>query len=109
MGFNVSAAPGLGFVPLFGVCHNVDLGATLYAAHKLHGAAIDAAQDESKRPHFAQGLSELFVGYSPDDAYKKVGRSSSRKINNFLLFKKKLLYNFGLGCECASALEFESW
>ena len=70
VGFNVSA---MGFVPLFGVCHNVDLGSTLYAAHRLHGAAIDAAQDESKRPSFSQGLSELFVGYSPDDAYKKVG------------------------------------
>lgn len=68
VGFNVS---GVGFVPLFGVCHNVDLGATLYAAHKLHGAAIDAAQDESKRPAFHQGLSDLYVGYSPDDAYKK--------------------------------------
>ncbi|KAK3919220.1 Nuclease EXOG, mitochondrial [Frankliniella fusca] len=68
VGFNVS---GLGFVPLFGVCHNVDLGSTLYAAHRLHGASIDAAQDESKRPAFTQGLSDLFVGYSPDDAYKK--------------------------------------
>lgn len=67
-GFNVS---GTGFVPLFGMCHNVDLGATLYAAHKLYGGAIDAAQDESKRPAFHQGLGELFVGYSPDDAYKK--------------------------------------
>ena len=64
---------GIGWLPLLGSCIDSNTGASLYVESEIRGRAIEAAQKEARRPgSFAKGIDELYNGYDPAEAYKKV-------------------------------------